>query len=216
MDLDLLPPRLLILLTDLDLLDEHHRQLPGEGLQLQQFPGLGHDLFLIAGLLLTGELLIDLGQPPLQAALFLQEVLVQLHKLPFTEHTGNLSQVQVFQGRAPLFQLGVQGALLQQQGLPVVVLWRRELQLLQMVVGPDVVPDALGNHFYQPVQPDGVAGAQLLRPAVGIKLTAKIIYLRFPLFPVGGLAHGAAAVHALHKASQGMHHAGAVLPGADV
>ena len=35
MDLDLLPPRLLILLTDLDLLDEHHRQLPGEGLQLQ-------------------------------------------------------------------------------------------------------------------------------------------------------------------------------------
>lgn len=40
MDLDLLPPRLLILLTDLDLLDEHHRQLPGEGLQLQQFRAL--------------------------------------------------------------------------------------------------------------------------------------------------------------------------------
>ena len=167
-------------------------------------------------LLLTGELLIDLGQPPLQAALFLQEVLVQLHKLSFTEHTGNLIQVQVFQGHAPLLQLGTQGLLLLQQGLPVVVLWWRELQFLQMVVRPDVVPDALGNQFYQPVQPNGVAGTQLLCPAVGIELTAQIIHPFFPLFPIGGLAHGAAAVHTLHKARQGVHHAGAVLPGADV
>ena len=85
-----------------------------------------------------------------------------------------------------------------------------------MEVRLNVVPDALGNQFDQPVQPNGVAGTQLLCPAVGVELTAKIIYLRFPLFPVGGLAHGAAAVHALDKARQGVHHAGAVLPGADI
>lgn len=35
MDSDLLPASNLVLLTDLDLLDEHHRQLPGESLQFQ-------------------------------------------------------------------------------------------------------------------------------------------------------------------------------------
>ena len=75
MDLDLLPPRLLVLLTDLDLLDEHHRQLPGECLQLQLLPGFGHDLLLIAGRLLLGELLLDLCPPALQAALFRQKIL---------------------------------------------------------------------------------------------------------------------------------------------
>ena len=70
-DFDFLLTSIRVLLTDLDFLDQHHCQLPGEGLQLQQFPGFVHDLLLIAGLLLTGELLIDLGQPPLQAALFL-------------------------------------------------------------------------------------------------------------------------------------------------
>ena len=98
----------------------------------------------------------------------------------------------------------------------MVVLRRREFQFLQMVVRLDVVPDALGNQFYQPVQPNGVAGTQLLCPAVGVELTAQIIHPFFPLFPIGGLAHGAAAVRALHKARQGVHHAGAVLPGANV
>ena len=85
-----------------------------------------------------------------------------------------------------------------------------------MVVRPNVVPDALGDQFHQPVQPNGVAGTQLLCPAVGVELAAQIIHPLFPLFPVGGLAHGATAVHALHKARQGVHHAGAVLPGADI
>lgn len=194
------------MLANLNLLDQHYRQLPG----------FGHDLLLIEGLLLPRELLIDLGQPPLQAALFFQEVLVQLHELSFTEYAGHLIQVQIFQRRTLLFELGTQRTLLQQQGLPLAVLRRREFQILQMVVRPDVVPDALGNQLDQPVQSDRVVGTQLICPAVGVELAAQIIYLRFPLFPVGGLTHGAAAVHALHKARKRVHHAAAVLPGADI
>ena len=85
-----------------------------------------------------------------------------------------------------------------------------------MEVRPNVVPDALRNQFDQPVQPDGVAGTQLLCPAVSVEFAAQIIHPSFPLFPVGSLAHGAAAVHALHKACQRVHHAGTVLPRADV
>ena len=70
---DLLLAGFRVLLTNLDFLDQHHHKLPREGLQLQQLPRLSHDLFLIARLLLVGELLINLGQPKLQAAFFGQK-----------------------------------------------------------------------------------------------------------------------------------------------
>ena len=58
-----------------------------------------------------------------------------------------------------------------------------------------------------------MAGAQLLHAAVGIELASEIIDPLRSLFAVGSLAHGAAAVHALHKSCQRMDHPGPVLSG---
>ena len=59
-----------------------------------------------------------------------------------------------------------------------------------------------------------MAGTQFFLPAVGVQFAPEIVDLLRALFPVGGLAHGAAAVHALYKPGQGMDHPGPVLPGA--
>lgn len=58
-----------------------------------------------------------------------------------------------------------------------------------------------------------MAGTQLFLPAVGVQLAPEIVDLLRTLFAVGGLAHGAAAVHALHKPGQRMDHPGPVLSG---
>ena len=58
-----------------------------------------------------------------------------------------------------------------------------------------------------------MAGAELFSSAVGVQLAPEIVDLLRPLFAVGGLAHGAAAVHALHKPGQRVDYPGPILSG---
>ena len=105
-DPDLLPAALPVSLPHLDFFNEGHDQLPGNGLQLQQFFCLFHPSGLVRRLRPLSQLPADLCQPLLQAAFFRQEVPVQLYELIFPEDSGNFIQIQVLQCLTPLFQLG--------------------------------------------------------------------------------------------------------------
>ena len=81
---------------------------------------------------------------------------------------GDLIKIQVLQCKAPLFQLGAQCLLfLQQSVLPGILRWRN-IQIFQCVVGLNIVPQPLQHQIDQSIQPDGMAGAQLLHTAVGV------------------------------------------------
>ena len=188
MDFDLLPAGIRVLFPDLDLLDQHDSQLAGQCVQLQKLLGLFHQIRLLPRLFLSRQFFINLRQPPLLAAFFSEEILIQIHELPFAQNAGDLIQVQILECDTPFLQLGGQGFLLLQKHIPFGVPGPGKLHPLQGVVVLDIVPQPLQHQFNQPVQADGVAGTQLFLPAVGIQLAPEIVDLLRPLFAVGGLA----------------------------
>lgn len=101
---------------------------------------------------------------------------------------------------AALFQLGCQGLALLLQGLPAGVASWLEVLGIQLVIGLDVVANAVRDQFLQLIKADGVAGAELRFTAVGVELAAEIRPAGPPLPAVGDLAHGTATVHALYQA----------------
>ena len=95
------------------------------------------------------------------------------------------------------------------QRLPAGVLLGLNVLGVQLIIGLDVVADAVGHQPNELIQPDGVAGTQLLLPTVSVQLATEI-----GLFSVGALAHRRTAVGALHQPGQQVGLAGAVRFGA--
>lgn len=79
-----------ILFTDFNFFHQTHYQLSRDGFQLKQLPSPLHQVGLLLRILPLDQLSLDMRQPPLQAAFFVQKGLVQLHKLAFADDPGHL------------------------------------------------------------------------------------------------------------------------------
>ena len=83
--------------ADFDFVHQGYYQLSGDGFQLQEFFGPLHQIGLLLGLFVAGELCVDFGKALFHAGFFLQEGLIQLGELAIGKEAADFIQLEGFQ-----------------------------------------------------------------------------------------------------------------------